>query len=127
MCGLLVAFSWLVGKQLQSLPSAIGTLLAMLAVSWRNWVPVKFVISPIGVEQSFLRFSRRISWNHFRRCEVRPRGLLLLPDASNSLLGALKGTYIHCGDREGEILELVTTYLQRRRGTGSSVRRRAAS
>lgn len=85
---------------------------------------MKFVIGPLGIEQSFLNYSKRISWSQIQRCELRQRGILLLPDASGAMLGALKGLFIHCGDREGEVLELVTNYLQRGRGSGSSIRQR---
>ena len=41
------------------------------------------------------------------------------------MLCALKGLYIHCGEREGEVLELVTAHLERGRGSGSSIRQRS--
>lgn len=93
---------------------------ALVLSAWRLWVPVSYEIGPRGITQELLRRQRLIRWSDVGRCELRPYGVLLLPDSEVATHSVLRGLYIHCYARE-KLLETVEYYLSAPRHRGSSV------
>jgi hypothetical protein len=92
--------------------TALGLLAAgvLLLVTWRAWVPVRFEIGPGGITQHVARFRRRIPWAAIARYEIRPDGMLLLPDDRAAPIDRLRGLWLPWPDDEDDLIELVRRY-----------------
>ena len=84
----------------------------LLAITlWRTWLPVRYQIGGGGIVQVALGRRRRIPWTAILRYEVRPGGVLLLPDAIVTPLSPLRGLYLPWGGQREAVLASCEYYL----------------
>jgi len=110
--GLAAALSCLAGWAASS--AAVGVVVGLLlAITlWKTWLPVRYQLGGSGIAQQVLFWRRRIPWTAIRRHELRPHGVLLVPDAELTPLAPLRGLYLHWGNRKTEVLSHLEYYLQ---------------
>lgn len=117
--GLGVGGAWL------SASPTLGMLsFAALALSaWRLWIPVAYEIGSRGITQELFGRQRLIPWRDIGRCELRPDGVLLLPDPEATTSSVLRGLYIQCRANRHQLLDAIEYYVTSRatRHSGSSV------
>lgn len=97
--------------ELGSVSFAMTAAAVMLVCLWRVWIPVRYEFGPRGITQHVLGRSRRIGWRDIARCELRRRGVLLVPDDDSSPAGALRGWFIRYGREERRLRDLIELYL----------------
>ena len=90
----------------------IWTLLVLLTVSWRTWLPIWVTVGPSGVSQTILSRRGRIPWTAIRQYEVGLHGVLMLPDAALNRFSALRGTYLYWSGHRAAVLANFEYYLQ---------------
>jgi hypothetical protein len=98
------------------------TVLALMAASWRLWIPVRFEFGSKGILQTALGRPRRIAWGEFARYEVRRQGVLLLADPQTSPLAALRGLFIRFNQQREPLLETIEFFLNSRSSNTPSTR-----
>jgi hypothetical protein len=120
--GLAAGLSWLAGWAADSalLGCGLGAVLALTL--WKTWLPARYELGGSGITQSVLGWRRRIPWLAIRRYEVRPRGVLLLPDAAVTPLSPLRGLYLHCGAQLSPVLAHLEYYVPSWEAQGASRR-----
>jgi hypothetical protein len=96
-----------------SIPMGLMITLALVAASWRIFVPVRFSFSSKGIVQTTLGLRRRISWRELARYEYYPRGALLLRDAERTFLSPLNGVFIKWDGQRAELMRLLEYYMDR--------------
>ncbi len=90
---------------------AFLALAALALAMWRFFVPVTFELNAQGIEQSVLRWRRRIPWDAVGRYEVCSAGVLLLPHADRRPMDSLSGLYLAWGGRREEVLAHIRYHL----------------
>ncbi|HMC09838.1 MAG TPA: hypothetical protein VKH44_01055 [Pirellulaceae bacterium] len=109
--------------------AAGGVVAALLAVTlWRTWLPVQYQLGADGVTQSVLGWRRRLAWTAIWHVDTRSDGVVLLPDATPTPLGPLRGVYLHWGGQREAVMANLDFYLLGRRepAIGSTHGRAAA-
>ncbi len=101
----------IVGYGLENPLAGWLTLLALVVILWRMWLPLEFHLGPHGIRQTVLGRSQRIAWTSVLHYEVCQRGVLLLPDAVRTPLSPLRGMYLPWMDYRGAVLANVEYYL----------------
>ena len=84
------------------------TVTALLLVSWRLWIPVRFHIGPTGVIQSVLGQQRQLGWGYVKQIQPHRGGLRVLYQTAGSELSLRKTLVISVP--QSQLEELVTTF-----------------
>ena len=84
------------------------TVTALLLVSWRLWIPVRFHIGPTGVIQSVLGQQRQLGWGYVKQIQPHRGGLRVLYQTAGSELSLRKTLVISVP--QSKLEELVTTF-----------------
>ena len=62
----------------EDLAMASISLMALLLVSWRLWIPIRFHIGPTGIIQSVLGQQRQLGWGYVLQIQPHRRGLQVI-------------------------------------------------
>tara|TARA_Y100001933_G_C18976719_1_gene554920 strand:- start:1178 stop:1534 length:357 start_codon:yes stop_codon:yes gene_type:complete len=84
------------------------TVTALLLVSWRLWIPVRFHIGPTGVIQSVLGQQRQLGWGYVKQIQPHRGGLRVLYQTAGSELSLRKTLVISVP--QSQLEELITTF-----------------
>lgn len=90
---------------------AAFTFLAVVAVTWKKFVPTVFELSALGVVESCLSRTRRIPWMSIDRFIIGHRGVFL--SSNGAPLETLRGLYLPWGSHREQILTTLRYYLPR--------------
>ncbi len=87
---------------------------ACLIISvWRMLAPIRYELDARGVQQICAGRRRFTAWSDFASYRFDPNGngVMLLHEEGPLALNALRGVFIHAGDRREELESLVAFYL----------------
>ena len=91
------------------------TFLALILVTWRMWIPVRFKLNSRGIHQTVWLRRARLPWSRVARYVVDPNGVLLLHQKDAFPLSALRGIYIRSHEKREELLNILETYCTAKR------------
>jgi hypothetical protein len=91
----------------------LGTfaLLGLAATLWQFFVPVRYQVSPLGLQRSALGRVRTISWQKIRSYQMRPTGMLLFQHADPTTIDLLRSDFIPFPADEDDVLCALREYL----------------
>ncbi len=108
-----VAVCLVVGRSTDwGLAALVGAAQALAL--WRWFLPAAFELNELGVHQRIIGRRRRIPWSAIADYRILRRGVLLLPDAQQRPLDALRGLYLPWRKSRFEMLGLLEKHLHTR-------------
>ena len=102
----------------RSLVAGILTLILLAASISEFLLPVRFRLSPAGIEAAGLVFRRRMAWKDVRQVRRDPLGVKLSPLSRRSRLEAYRGIYLWFGENEPEVMAALAHYRGEAKETG---------
>jgi hypothetical protein len=91
----------------------LGTLalLGLAATMWRFFVPVRYEISPLGLQRSALGRMQRMSWRAVRAYQLRPTGVVLFQHPDPNTIDLLRSAFIPYPVDEDDVLCALREHL----------------
>lgn len=105
--------AYLVGRQMESAYAMAGLAVALLAILWRVWLPVRYEFRRHGIVQVVLGRRRRIPWSSVAAYRTSNDGVLLLPNLNGQPASMLHGLFVVWGGRQAEIQAHLDFYVGR--------------
>ncbi len=115
---LIVLGSLAAGVGFHSLVAGILSLLLLAASASEFLLPVRFRLSPTGIEAAGLVFRRRMAWKEVRQVRRDSLGVKLSPLPRRSRLESYRGIYLWFGDNEPEVMAAIAAYREKAKETG---------
>ena len=94
----------------EDLAMATVSLVALLLVSWRLWIPIRFYIGPTGIIQSVLGQQRQLGWGYVRQIRPHRRGLQVIHQSTGDQYNLRKTIVISVSFVQQELLQSTFDY-----------------
>ena len=94
----------------EDLAMASASLVALLLVSWRLWIPIRFHIGPTGIIQSVLGQQRQLGWGYVRQIRPHRRGLQVIHQSTGDQYNLRKTIVISVSFVQQELLQSTFDY-----------------
>ncbi len=90
-----------------------ASLAALLAVSWRLWLPIRFHIGPTGIIQSVLGQQRQLGWGYVRQVQPHRGGVQVIYQSRSDQISLSKSIVISVpSNQQGDLNATFEYYLQ---------------
>lgn len=98
------------GLSSHSVSMGLLTLLALMLVFWKLWIPITAQFDPHGVVLTIWRWPRRIAWRDIHHLELHKAGVFLCPYPQPAYRSPLHSLFLPWGPNRAPILAFCRVY-----------------